>query len=95
MVAGAARETVSLTPPDLLTVDSFSQCGSDLTGLLSYSCLCEFVKAADLHAPKKKKKKKENVCMLVCAPHIQATLPGAKKKKDLSSEEERDVALGL
>lgn len=61
VAAVAARETVSLTVPDLLTVDSFSQCGSDLTGLLSYSCLCEFVKGAYLHAcMQKKTKQKKN-----------------------------------
>lgn len=80
VVAVAARATVSLTLPDPLTVDSFSQCGSDLTGLLSYSCLCEFVKGAYLHAPKKKKKQ-DNVYMLVCALHIQVISPGAKKKQ--------------
>lgn len=59
VVAAAARETASLSLADRLTVDSFSPRGSDLTGLLSYSCLCEFLKGAYLHALKKKKEKKK------------------------------------
>lgn len=83
VAAVAARETVSLTLPDLLTVDSFSQCGSDLTGLLSYSCLCEFVKGAYLHARKKKQKKKQQIreCLHVslCSSH-SGDVTRSKKK---------------
>lgn len=83
VVAVAARETVSLTLPDLLTVDSFSQCGSDLTGLLSYSCLCEFVKGAYLHARKNKQTKKKQIreCLHVslCSSH-SGDVTRSKKK---------------
>lgn len=66
VVVVAASETVSLSWLVLLTVDSLSPGGSDLTGVLLYPgvCLCAFV-CRCTHVCTEKKKKKKFVCLCV------------------------------